>query len=98
MRMPDVTAQVSLYPLRQEHLGPAITAAITRFHAAGLDVWEGPMSTVIAGELDTVCTALRDASVAATTAGEAVLVITLSNGCPVPSRTVESREVDSSRA
>jgi len=83
--MSEVTAQVSLYPLRQEHLGPVITAAITRFRAAGLSVWEGPMSTVIAGELDTVCTALRDAFAVATAEGEAVLVVTLSNGCPVPS-------------
>ena len=85
--MSAVTAQVSLYPLRRERLEPAITAAIAQFRAAGLGVWEGPMSTVIAGELDTVCGALRDAFAAATTDAEAVLVVTLSNGCPVPAPT-----------
>ena len=82
--MPQVTAQVSLYPLRREHLGPAITAAIDRLRAAGLTTWEGPMSTVVAGELETVCSALRDAFAVATADGEAVLAVTLSNGCPLP--------------
>lgn len=82
--MVTVTAQVSLYPLRQVHLGPAIAAAVAQFRAAGLDVWDGPMSTVVAGELDRVCTALRDAFAAATADGAAVLVVTLSNACPIP--------------
>ncbi len=82
--MPNVTAQISLYPLRTSHLGTAIEDAVARFRAAGLGVWEGPMSTVIAGELDTVCASLRDAFAAAAEHGEAVLVVTISNGCPVP--------------
>ena len=85
--MPAVTAQVSLYPLRQAHLGPAITAAVDRFREAGLDIWEGPMSTVVAGELNTVCASLRDAFASAAAQGEAVLVVTISNGCPVPDQT-----------
>ena len=82
--MSQVTAQVSLYPLRREHLGPAITAAIGRLREAGLETWEGPMSTVVAGDLETVCAALGGAFAAATEDGEAVLVVTLSNGCPLP--------------
>jgi uncharacterized protein YqgV (UPF0045/DUF77 family) len=84
--MVAVTAQVSLYPLRQEHLGPAIAAAIARFKEHGLAVWEGAMSTVVAGELDAVCAGLQDAFATATADGEAVLVATLSNGCPVPAQ------------
>jgi uncharacterized protein YqgV (UPF0045/DUF77 family) len=82
--MTPVSAQVSLYPLRQEQLGPVITAAIDTFRKRSLDIWEGAMSTVIAGDLDAVCGALRDAFAAAAAAGEAVMVVTLSNGCPVP--------------
>jgi uncharacterized protein YqgV (UPF0045/DUF77 family) len=84
MAMIDVSAQVSLYPLRQEHLGPAIAAVVDRLRVAGLAVWEGPMSTVVAGELDTVWAGLRDAFAAAAARGETVLVVTLSNACPVP--------------
>lgn len=83
--MTSVTAQVSLYPLRQDQLGPTILAAVDTFRERGLDVWEGAMSTVIGGDLDTVCAVLRDAFAAATATGEAVMVVTLSNGCPVPS-------------
>jgi uncharacterized protein YqgV (UPF0045/DUF77 family) len=82
--MTPVSAQVSLYPLRQERLGPAITAAVDTFRVYGLDVWEGAMSTVVAGDLDAVCGALRDAFAAAATTGEVVMVVSLSNGCPVP--------------
>jgi uncharacterized protein YqgV (UPF0045/DUF77 family) len=84
--MVDVTAQVSLYPLRQAHLSPAIQAAVAQFEAAGLDVWEGPMSTLVAGDLERVCASLRDAFATAATSGEVVLVVTLANGCPVPTR------------
>lgn len=82
--MPDVTAQVSLYPLRQPHIGLAIEDAIARFRAAGLDVWEGAMSTLVAGDLETVCAAVRDAFAAAAANGEVVLVLTLANACPLP--------------
>lgn len=82
--MPNVTAQVSLYPLREAHLGPAIAQAISRFQEAGLDVWEGPMSTVVAGDLDVVCSSLRDTFADAAAHGEVVLVVTISNACPVP--------------
>jgi uncharacterized protein YqgV (UPF0045/DUF77 family) len=82
--MTPVSAQVSLYPLRSEQLGPAISAAVATFRERGLDVWEGAMSTVVTGDLDVVCGALRDAFAAAAATGEAVMVVTLSNGCPVP--------------
>lgn len=84
--MVAVTAQVSLYPLRQEHLEPAITAAVTRFKEEGLEVWEGAMSTMVAGELDAVWASLRNAFADAAVRGEVVLVVTLSNACPVPSQ------------
>jgi uncharacterized protein YqgV (UPF0045/DUF77 family) len=82
--MTPVSAQVSLYPLRREQLSPAISSAVATFREHGLDVWEGAMSTVIAGDLDAVCGALRDAFATAAATGEAVMVVTLSNGCPVP--------------
>ncbi len=85
--MTTIAAQVSLYPLRQEQLGPAITEAVATFRRHDVTVWEGAMSTVIAGEPDQVWTALREAFTGATARGEALMVVTLSNGCPVPTST-----------
>ena len=85
--MTTIAAQVSLYPLRQEQLGPAITEAIAACRRQDVMVWEGAMSTVIAGEPGPVWAALREAFTGATARGEVVMVVTLSNGCPVPTTT-----------
>jgi uncharacterized protein YqgV (UPF0045/DUF77 family) len=79
-----ISAQVSLYPLRQERLGPTIEEAVAAFRQHGVDVSEGMMSTVLTGEAEAVWTALRDAFAAAATHGAVVMVVTVSNGCPVP--------------
>jgi quercetin dioxygenase-like cupin family protein len=81
-----VTAQVSLYPLRQEHLGPAIEAAIDAWQAHGLKVMPGTMSTFITDEGGTLWVALRDGFAAACAHGETVMVVTVSNACPLPPR------------
>lgn len=83
--MTTVSAQVSVYPLRVERLGPVVTAAVDAMQHPGLIVQLGPMSTMVVGELDEVFTALRESFAAVTRTGEAVMVVTLSNGCPVPS-------------
>lgn len=87
--MTYISAQVSLYPLRQQRLGPAIEEAVATFRRHELEVWEGAMSSVVAGELDAVFAALRDAFAGAAASGEVVMVLTVSNGCPVPGPAVE---------
>lgn len=79
----EISAQVSLYPLGQAAIGPVIEEAVALFRARGLVVESGPMSTVLAGDDGPLFDALRDALRGATAAGEAVLVVTLSNACPV---------------
>ena len=54
-----LTAQVSIYPLRQQHLSPSIDAALAIWRDRGLDVQPGAMSTLIAGDETTVWEALR---------------------------------------
>jgi uncharacterized protein YqgV (UPF0045/DUF77 family) len=78
-----ISAQVSLYPLRQSHLTPAIRALGDAFAATGLTPTVGPMSTVVTGEADLVFDALRRGFSQAAADGEAVMVVTLSNACPV---------------
>jgi tRNA-Thr(GGU) m(6)t(6)A37 methyltransferase TsaA len=45
----DLTAQVSLYPLREPELGPVVDRALEIFRGHGLEVTQGPRSIVISG-------------------------------------------------
>jgi uncharacterized protein YqgV (UPF0045/DUF77 family) len=78
-----ISAQLSLYPLRQEHLSPAIQAAREALLAVGLQPHVGPMSTVVTGEVGTVFAGLQEAFVRAAATGDVVMTVTLSNACPV---------------
>ncbi len=79
-----IGAQVSLYPLGQADLLPAIQDIWDALREAGLAVEPGPLSTLVYGEDDAVLRALGEGFRRATARGPAVLVITLSNACPVP--------------
>lgn len=81
--MHAIAAQVSIYPLRTAHLGPPIERAQEVFRRAGLDVHEGPMSTVVTGDPHALFSALEEAFAAVSGDGAAVLVVTVSNACPV---------------
>ena len=80
--MAEISAQVSLYPLRQPDLGPAIRAIWRTFENHEVEVDPGAMSTVVWGEEEAVMDALREAFRGASRQGEVVMVITLSNACP----------------
>lgn len=85
--MIGIAAQVSLYPLRQASLSPAIDQALRIFQEHGLDVEPGAMSTLIAGDDAAVFAALREAFRRVAEQGQVVMVVTLSNACPVPENT-----------
>jgi len=78
-----ISAQISVYPLRQERFSPAIEAVTQALAKAGLHSEVGPMSTLVTGEAQAVFAALYEAFVAAATTGHVVLTVTLSNACPV---------------
>ena len=84
--MTEISAQLSLYPLAQEDLLPAIRAVWSALERRGLPYEVGSMSTLTWGDDATLFAALREAFLAATEHGPAVLVATLSNACPVPRR------------
>ncbi|MCC6179847.1 MAG: thiamine-binding protein [Chloroflexi bacterium] len=75
------TAQLALYPIRTEHLGPAVGAALAAIRESGLAVEVGRMSTTLVGTDDDVFSALKAAFQAAAGHGEVVLVVTVSNAC-----------------
>ena len=79
------SAQISVYPLRQEHLGPAVESVRSALEEHGLTPQVGPMSTTVTGESGTLFAALAEAFTKAATSGQVVMTITISNACPVPS-------------
>lgn len=76
-------AQVSIYPLRQPRLSLAIEEALEIFRKHRLHVTPGSMSSLISGGDDELFAALKEAYQAISAQGEMVMVITLSNACPV---------------
>ncbi len=78
----SVSAQVSVYPMGQSELEPAIEAVWKVLASHGLSYQPGSMSTDLEGETDQVFAALRDAFEAACDYGGTVMVITVSNVCP----------------
>ncbi len=78
-----ITAQFALYPLRSAHLTPVLDQAVAAARAAGATVEVGRMSSLLAGSEEQVFAALRAAFDVAAHSGDAVLVVTVSNACPV---------------
>lgn len=81
-----VSAQISLYPLRQEKLGPPIETLRFALERHGLEVHVGPMSTLVTGEASQIFQALRDGFEQLAGEGQVAMVVTVSNACPVPVR------------
>lgn len=86
--MIGITAQVSLYPLRQDDLSPSIDAVAGALDRSGVESRTGAMSTLVWGDDEAVFPALMDAFRKAAEIGEAVMVMTVSNACPWPGKTV----------
>jgi uncharacterized protein YqgV (UPF0045/DUF77 family) len=89
--MSIVSLQLSLYPLRQPHVGPAVAGAVEALRSRGLDVRPGTMSTVIIGETGAVFDGLKAAFQSAAALGDTVMVASISNCCPAP--TADRRDV-----
>jgi len=79
-----ISAQVSLYPLRQASIGPIIRETVRVFQRHGLHTRVGEMSTLVWGEETVVFRALQEAFHQAAGRGDAVMTVTLSNACPNP--------------
>jgi uncharacterized protein YqgV (UPF0045/DUF77 family) len=91
--MMRISAQVSLYPLGREDLAPAIDQALHTFREHGLAVNPGMMSTLLIGDDESIFTALRSVFQQTTQQGRVVMVVTFSNGCPLPENNLEWQEI-----
>lgn len=73
----------------QADLAPAIEAVWSSLRERGLEYQVGSMSTTTWGETDEVFAALREAFSRSAESGQVVMVITVSNACPVASDSEE---------
>jgi uncharacterized protein YqgV (UPF0045/DUF77 family) len=78
----NITAQVSLYPLGQEDLSPAIDEVLRIFQECELKVKPGPMSTLISSSDEKIFAALQAAFQRTAGKGQVVMAVTFSNACP----------------
>lgn len=79
--MQILSAQVSLYPLRQTSLSEPIDHFLRVLDSHGLEVRPGPMSTLVLGNTEALFDGLKQAFQEATDSGQVVLVATFSNAC-----------------
>ena len=81
-----VTAQVSLYPLRQDSLAPVIGEALQVLRESALEVEPDTMSTLLVGDETTIFDALKQAFHHAAENSQVVMVVTFSNACLEPNK------------
>ena len=78
-----LAAQISIYPLRQPSLSPAIEKALDVFRSHGLEVTIGAMSSLVLGADEALFAAIKEAFKKTAEQGDVVMTVTLSNACPV---------------
>ena len=74
-----IDAAVTLTPLRQEHLSPAIDRFCAKLSEYGLDVGKGEVNTLVRGEMDDVFDGLKEAYKEVLKKGDANLVVVVRN-------------------
>jgi uncharacterized protein YqgV (UPF0045/DUF77 family) len=84
--MGTITAQVSLYPLRQTSIRSPIREAVRVLRQRGLRVRVGEMSTLVWGEEQAIFDAVQAAFRQAAERGDTMMTVNISNACPEPSR------------
>ena len=78
----NIQAEISLYPLRTDHIGNIISRFAEELRANGLKPEIGTMSTMVKGECHMVFTAVERAFDACGSEGDIVLIFKASNACP----------------
>jgi uncharacterized protein YqgV (UPF0045/DUF77 family) len=84
--MKKISAQLSVYPLRQTELTPGISTALDAISDYGVEKEIGVMSTMLWGEDEEVFKALLGAFRNASSVGKTTMVITVSNASPWPGK------------
>jgi len=79
-----ISAQFSIYPLRQPKLSPTINQALSTLERHDLQCIPGSMSTLVIGRESVLWPVLREVFAKAAENGEVVMIVTFSNACPIP--------------
>jgi len=87
-----VSVQFSVYPLRDIHLSPAIEKAAKILRDSNLPVTVGSMSSVTYGNSEVIFKAFQEIYDVLAADYHVVIMMTLSNACPVPIKTEENRK------
>ncbi|MCK4283370.1 MAG: thiamine-binding protein [Candidatus Brocadiae bacterium] len=77
-----IQAEVSLYPLGEPALSPAIEALVRAIENSGCSVETGPMSSLVRGDTGDVFRALESGFEEAARGRRCVMVVKVSNACP----------------
>jgi uncharacterized protein YqgV (UPF0045/DUF77 family) len=78
-----ISAQISLYPLKQQRLSPVIEEAWRILEENSLDLQKGGMSTVVSGPAEVVFNAIQEVFMRSAEKGSLSMVVTFSNACPI---------------
>ena len=78
-----ISAQISLYPLKQERLSPAIERAWKILEESQLIMKKGEMSTVVSGEAEEVFRVIKEVFLKTAELGPVSMVVTFSNACAI---------------
>jgi len=78
-----ISAQISLYPLKQQRLSPAVEEAWRILEENRLDLQKGGMSTVVNGPAERVFAAIQEVFLRSAEKGSLSMVVTYSNACPI---------------
>lgn len=78
----NIQAEISLYPLRTEHVGNIISRFAEELRVNGLKPETGAMSTTVKGECRRVFATVERAFNACGGGADIVLVLKASNACP----------------
>ena len=84
--MNKISAQLSVYPLRQTELTPGISTALDAISDHRVNKEVGIMSTMVWGEDEEVFMAILGAFRNAASVGKTTMVITVSNASPWPGK------------
>lgn len=79
----QISAQLSLYPLKQEKLSPTIESAWKILEEKGFTFQKGSMSTVVTGKAEEVFPVMQDVFLRSAEKGPVSMVVTFSNACPI---------------
>ena len=79
-----IQSEVSLYPLKELDIATDINDFLNQLKSTGLDVEFGRMSSIVSGELSQVFDGLKEAFQQITDKKQSVLIIKVSNACPLP--------------